>query len=64
LKRVVAQNRHCTAEEIVAAILQQVATFTRGAVAQDDRTLLVVRRGSSPPPERRASAEVAIPAQG
>jgi len=64
LKRVVAQNRERTAEEIVNAILQQVSAFTRGAVAQDDRTLLVVRRGSTPPPEKRQSAEIAIPAQG
>jgi sigma-B regulation protein RsbU (phosphoserine phosphatase) len=64
LKRVVAQNRDCTAEEIVTAILQQVSVFTRGAVPQDDRTLLVLRRGSSPPPEKRLSAEIAIPAQG
>jgi sigma-B regulation protein RsbU (phosphoserine phosphatase) len=64
LKRVVAQNRDRTADEIVAAILQQVSAFTRGAVAQDDRTLLVIRRGSAPPPEKRQSAEIAIPAQG
>jgi len=64
LKRVVSQNRERTAEEIVTAILQQVSTFTRGAVAQDDRTLLVIRRGSTPPPEKRQSAEIAIPAQG
>jgi sigma-B regulation protein RsbU (phosphoserine phosphatase) len=64
LKRVVAQNRERTAEEIVAAILQQVSSFTKGAVAQDDRTLLVIRRGSAPPPEKRQSAEIAIPAQG
>ncbi len=64
LKRAVAQNREGTAEEIVNAILQHVSAFTRGAVAQDDRTLLVVRRGASPPPEKRLSAEIAIPARG
>ena len=64
LKRVIAQNRDRTADEIVNAILQGVAAFTRGAVPQDDRTLLVIRRGTVPASEKRLSAEVAIPAQG
>ena len=61
LKRVVAENRSRTAEEILSAILQQVSAFTRGAVAQDDRTLLVIRRGTVPAAEKRMSAEVSIP---
>jgi sigma-B regulation protein RsbU (phosphoserine phosphatase) len=61
LKRVIADARGETAETILAAILRQVAKFTRGAVAQDDRTLLVIRRAHAPLPEKRLSAEVAIP---
>ena len=61
LKRVVSENRSRTAEEILSAILQQVAAFTRGAVAQDDRTLLVIRRGTTAVAEKRMSAEVSIP---
>ena len=62
LKRVVAQHRDRTADEILAAILQQLSAFTHGAVAQDDRTILVVRRGTVPASEKRLSAEVAVPA--
>ena len=61
LKRVISDARGETAETILAAILQQVAKFTRGAVAQDDRTVLVIRRAHAPLPDRRLSAEVAIP---
>jgi sigma-B regulation protein RsbU (phosphoserine phosphatase) len=61
LKRVIAECRGETAEAIIAAILRQVAKFTRGAVPQDDRTVLVIRRAHAPLPEKRLSAEVAIP---
>jgi serine phosphatase RsbU (regulator of sigma subunit) len=61
LKRVIAECRGETAENILAAILRQVAKFTRGSVAQDDRTVLVIRRASAPLPDKRLSAEVAIP---
>lgn len=62
LKRVVVEARRATADEILSAILREVARFTRGAVAQDDRTLLVVRRAASPMPDKRLSAEIAVPA--
>jgi stage II sporulation SpoE-like protein len=62
LRRLIADSRDRTADEILAAILQGVAIFTRSAAAEDDRTILVIRRGSSPAPDRRLSAEVAIPA--
>jgi sigma-B regulation protein RsbU (phosphoserine phosphatase) len=62
LKRLISKCRDGTAEEIVAAILRDVASFTRGAVAQDDRTLLVLRRGSTPAPDKRVSAEIAVSA--
>jgi sigma-B regulation protein RsbU (phosphoserine phosphatase) len=61
LKRVIADVRGETAETILAAILRQVGKFTRGAVAQDDRTVLVIRRAHAPLPDKRLSAEVAIP---
>lgn len=61
LKRAISDNRSRTAEEILGAILQQVSAFTRGAVAQDDRTLLVIRRGTAPAVEKRMTAEVSIP---
>jgi len=61
LKRVIADARGENAEAILAAIVRQVAKFTRGAVAQDDRTVLVIRRAHAPLPDKRLSAEVAIP---
>lgn len=61
LKSVISEARGETAETILAAILRNVEKFTRGAVAQDDRTVLVIRRAHAPMPDRRLSAEVAIP---
>ena len=62
LRRLIAESRDRTAEEILSAILQNLAAFTRSAAAEDDRTILVIRRASTPAPDRRLSAEVAIPA--
>jgi sigma-B regulation protein RsbU (phosphoserine phosphatase) len=61
LKRLVASVREKSAEEIVGAIFERVASFTRDSAPEDDRTVLVVRRSSSPPlPEKCLSAEAAI----
>jgi hypothetical protein len=62
LRRLIVSVREKSAEEILAAILAEVISFTHGRVAEDDQTLLVLRRGWAPMPERRLSAEVAIPA--
>ena len=61
LKRVVAETRGETAEDILGVILRQVAKFTRGAVPQDDRTVLVIRRAQTAAPDKRLSAEIAVP---
>jgi hypothetical protein len=61
LKRLVAGMRERSAEEIVGAIFEKVAQFTKSAPAEDDRTVLVFKRNPAlPAPERRLSAEVAL----
>jgi sigma-B regulation protein RsbU (phosphoserine phosphatase) len=63
LKRLVAQLRDRPAEEILAAIFDRVASFTRKGPPEDDQTALVIRHGSAAPvPDKRQSAEVALPA--
>ena len=61
LKRLIAGLRERSADEVLAAIFEKVAQFTRGAPAEDDRTALVLKRSTLvPPPARRLSSEVAL----